>query len=255
MKRIIISAFILFGGVVHAEEITINWLNTDQTINHTTTCTIGGDVILPETPYKYGYTFKGWCANCIPVEYLESTGTQWIDTLYKFADILDVRIVLDAVFYNSPVTSNWRVIGINADVGRLNLGISSYGKFSYTAGYSRDQITNVLANNGQRYLFDLNIPNATYTVSDENNNILVNVSPIQRGSHTFSKFYIFGYNTDRPVSMRIYSLQMWDQDRLVRDFIPILDTDNGPCMYDKVENKYYYNQGTGQFVVGPVIGE
>ena len=28
-----------------------------------------------------------------------------------------------------------------------------------------------------------------------------------------------------------------------------------PCLYDKVERKFYYNAGTGQFIAGPVIGE
>ena len=81
MKRFIFLLTAIFiCTIARSDEITINWLNTDRTINHTTTCTIGGDVILPQTPYKYGYTFNGWAVNYIPIEYLESTGTQYIDT-------------------------------------------------------------------------------------------------------------------------------------------------------------------------------
>ena len=83
MKKFLLTLCAIFMcTIARSDEITINWLNTDKTIDHTTTCTIGGDVILPQTPYKYGYTFNGWGANYIPIEYLESTGTQWIDTGY-----------------------------------------------------------------------------------------------------------------------------------------------------------------------------
>lgn len=50
--------------------------------------------------------------------------------------------------------------------------------------------------------------------------------------------------------VRIYYLKLYDEGELARDFIPILDGDNKPCLYDKVEKKYYYNQGTGEFLYG-----
>ena len=40
----------------------------------------------------------------------------------------------------------------------------------------------------------------------------------------------------------------------IRDFVPVLDMNGTPCMFDKVEQKFYYNQGTGDFIAGPVIG-
>ena len=46
---------------------------------------------------------------------------------------------------------------------------------------------------------------------------------------------------------------LYDNDVLVRDFIPVLDSNGTPCMLDKVEGKFYYNQGTGQFIAGPAI--
>ncbi len=44
--------------------------------------------------------------------------------------------------------------------------------------------------------------------------------------------------------------KIYSNNKLVRDFIPVLDEDNKPCLYDKVEKKYYYNQGTGEFLYG-----
>ena len=55
--------------------------------------------------------------------------------------------------------------------------------------------------------------------------------------------------------VRMYNFKIYDNDTLVRDFIPVLDDNGIPCMYDKVEDKFYYNMGTGQFIAGPVITE
>ena len=34
---------------------------------------------------------------------------------------------------------------------------------------------------------------------------------------------------------------------LIRDFIPVLDENSIPCLYDKIEKKYYYNEGEEEF--------
>ena len=51
----------------------------------------------------------------------------------------------------------------------------------------------------------------------------------------------------------IYSAKIYDNGALVRDFIPALDGGNIPCMYDRITNQYFYNQGTGDFIAGPNI--
>ena len=58
-----------------------------------------------------------------------------------------------------------------------------------------------------------------------------------------------------PGKIKIYYFKIYDNDVLVRDFIPVLDNYGTPCMYDKVERKFYYNAGTGDFIAGPIIGE
>lgn len=49
---------------------------------------------------------------------------------------------------------------------------------------------------------------------------------------------------------RIYNCKIWDSDSLIRDYIPVLDKSGAPCLYDKVEEKFYYNQGEGEFLYG-----
>ena len=50
--------------------------------------------------------------------------------------------------------------------------------------------------------------------------------------------------------IKLYSCKIWNDNILVRDFIPVLNKAGVPCLYDKVEEKFYYNQGEGEFLYG-----
>ena len=55
--------------------------------------------------------------------------------------------------------------------------------------------------------------------------------------------------------MRLYHFRLYNGDTLVRDFIPVLDQNDTPCLYDRVSRTLFYNVGTGDFIAGPVITE
>lgn len=46
---------------------------------------------------------------------------------------------------------------------------------------------------------------------------------------------------------KISYFKLYHSDQLVLDLIPVLDQNNAPCMYDKVSDQFFYNQGTGTF--------
>ena len=48
--------------------------------------------------------------------------------------------------------------------------------------------------------------------------------------------------------MYLYSCKLYNGESLERDFIPVIDRNNVACLYDKVEGKLYYNQGTEEFL-------
>ena len=57
-----------------------------------------------------------------------------------------------------------------------------------------------------------------------------------------------------PCSAKIYSLQVYDNDTLVRDFVPVYRvSDKVAGLYDKLNDKFYTNSGTGTFIVGSEI--
>ena len=67
--------------------------------------------------------------------------------------------------------------------------------------------------------------------------------------------------------MEFYYCRIYNEDTIVRNFIPcystkeVLDVNNKECaigtkgMYDTVEGKFYTNQGTGEFIAGPDVNE
>lgn len=52
-------------------------------------------------------------------------------------------------------------------------------------------------------------------------------------------------------NMYLYSLKIWDNETLIRDFIPVVSQESGheneACLYDLVNGEFYYNNGTGNF--------
>ena len=51
-----------------------------------------------------------------------------------------------------------------------------------------------------------------------------------------------------PSYANLYYAKIYDKDTLVRDFVPVIDSSGIPCLYDKVEDKFYYNEGSGEFL-------
>lgn len=64
---------------------------------------------------------------------------------------------------------------------------------------------------------------------------------------TNSELYMFRRGTDASYEHvgRIYYCKIYVDDVLVRDYIPVLDANSVPCMYDKVSKQYFYNGYSG----------
>ena len=256
MKKIIITICAIFiAGFAHADTETINWY-VDGDIYDTTTCTIGGDINLPTAPYKYGYTFQGW-VGYTPIEYIESTGTQWIDTgIYaNGGTIIEAKIAPGG--NNGSYTCQVGSIGyssVNPDYTRNMIGCSA-NLLSFQKGRTFS---------GETYLITDNTPLVLYMDTRGNNfagkvnDVSLNVNPgsvmqiLSSQSNTIKLGYSDYSQTVKP--QKNYYLKLWDSNNtLVRDLIPVLDSNGVACMYDKVSHQFFYNAGTGDFIAGPAI--
>ena len=176
------------------------------------------------------------------VNYIESTGTQYIDTGVLPSNNLKINI--KACYTNS--NSSYMLGSDNAYNAGINIRLDS--KYIGIFGGS-------IMNTG--VVSQVNVP---VTITLQNNKIYVDGqqkgsgSPQDVSKYSKSSIYVFcthrGGKAQYNTRMRLYELQMYDGDTLVRDFVPVIDGSNIACLYDKVEKKCYYNVGTGTFSYG-----
>ena len=256
IKRILFGIFIaFFASVSHAQTETINWYNEDGTLYTTTTCESGGDIVLPTAPTKFGYTFTGW-QPYTPIEYLRNTGTQWINTNYIPNQNTRIKA---KVKFNTNSNNEGSVFGSGVSYSSQTFELYLWNRqieFNYNNDYTQ---SSQLIQNGDILIIDWNKNIINYSING------ITQPEIVRPYGQFSSPYPMGLfcniRSQNPTpnmtgKIEIYYFQIYDDDVLVRDFIPVLDTGNNiPCLYDNVTNQFFYNAGTGDFVAGPVINE
>ena len=84
------------------------------------------------------------------------------------------------------------------------------------------------------------------------------------GARTFQvnyNLYLFGQNRkgtltpgSAQTSIRLHSCKIYDNGRLIRDYVPVKKGDV-VGLYDKANDTYAWNAGSGAFVAGPALGD
>lgn len=184
------------------------------------------------------------------LEYIESSGTQYIDTGVRVMpenyQQLKMSVTCEKIGQGSGV-SNWLVDGSNIANAYFYMGVYN-GKYYYGCG-TADHDTGIAATSGKQ-TFTLDIPSSKFTVSDT-----VDVSISTEPVTASASLYLFGfnYNPVRCYAEKIYSCQIYTGATLVRDFIPCKNASGTVGLYDTVNGQFYANAGTGTFTAGPEI--
>ena len=96
-----------------------------------------------------------------------------------------------------------------------------------------------------------------HTVDKNGLSCTIDDTTITNTAKTFTgsyNLYLFAGNTggsmSEPASVKIYSCQVYDNDVLVRDYIPAKLSDGTVGLYDKLNGLLYINAGTGTFISG-----
>lgn len=250
MKKIaLLIAGLLICGVAFAH--TLNWHDGNTTTQ--TTCN-AGDNITPPTPIgKYGYHFKEWRKKYLKIEYIESTGSQWINAeLRQYTTLTSIKQYIG--FGYSQLPNRRELSGFDASKDNYFGATPSGSNVVFDIQPSPKGTYPIQANT--KYDLYMEQTNAQTILRVFLNNNLVDslLATIYHGFNT-SALYIFRTSGNyTPLSnARIYYYRVYFDDVLVRDLIPVLDATGTPCMYDKVTQQFFYNAGTGQFIAGPAI--
>ena len=185
------------------------------------------------------------------VEYIESSGTQYIDTNYANVSN-NQRIVFcfedtntggNAFFGSQKDTASRSGLAWRQNAG-LGFGIGTQSASVVIGTYSRNQ----------KLLLDYSSTSSTYSVSIDGTYLTQNTSYTGSNITTYNLF-IFANNyigsVESASGMKLYYCQIYDNGTLVRNFIPCYrKSDNEIGLYDTVNGVFYANAGTGDFTKG-----
>lgn len=187
--------------------------------------------------------------------YIQSTGTQYIDTGFKPNQ--DTRLVLD--FENTGDYSSMTT-GLCPLFGARNASAaSSASAFGLWIGSkSFPHYGNVAYNANGNFTVDLN---ARLTYEMNKNVVSIGSKVITCSSATFTTNYNlclltfnnYGTIETRRASGKLWSAKIYDNGTLIRDFVPCKTADDEVGLYDLVNDVFYANKGTGEFVSGELV--
>lgn len=181
------------------------------------------------------------------VPWIESTGTQWLDTLVYLKS--NSRIVIDAEILDTNTGTDHH-IGSVYDGSVYNTIRLKSDRTAYQARYGT-QALKAVAHSGAlfgRHLFERNANSFTI----DGGTATTFTAGTWTQTVTYPLFCYKGNNGGNSgyIKMRLYSCRIWTDDVLVCDIRPCYDPDGVACAHDSVAGEYRYNQGTGEFVVG-----
>lgn len=190
------------------------------------------------------------------VEYLESSGTQWVipnistkdlsveidytslkitnNTNYQktfgyWGDDKQYQILETANYALAPNTTRATIFGQPISFGDRNnsLEIQDRTKYKFDAFNGEISLNNIIYANG-----------IDFSKGSENNYIGI--------------FVVWQNNwgtivNDNAANIRLHSFKSWKLNLLQTHLIPTIDKTGTPCMFDLVSRKNFYNTGTGQF--------
>ena len=188
------------------------------------------------------------------VEYIESTGTQYIDTGIVASPIFEMVAVAQFPQNYAGTSGNaWTGIGISPS--RIGFG--------YASSISNEYFTVLFASTANKtgIPFDTNKHEfviqgngkGKWNIDGSTGNYVGEIdSEFSKGTLPFILFGRYGTSgIGGFLNMRLYSFKFTDNNALIRDFIPCYrKADNEIGLFDLVNGVFYTNQGTGTFLKG-----
>lgn len=178
------------------------------------------------------------------LEYIQSSGAQYIDTKFK-------------------PNQNTRVAGV---FKTTDTGIPYFWWGARTSSETANFCTlrvgsGVRSDYGESKVKVLSSPSTEKVLIDQSKNICTyDTTSIENVISTFVSQYslfLFAANTGGQAGYfghhKMYSCKIYDNETLVRNFVPCKNASGAVGLYDIVEGQFYANAGTGAFTAGPEI--
>lgn len=179
------------------------------------------------------------------IEYLESSGTQWIDTgIYPTNTIVAKLKFMNLESTGSVIFGMYD--GENNSYRYFNFGGSSYFDTGEGGRKNRQIADSIKIYSNEIYEIELGNKYIKNIITDT----------IAYGTvynFTFNKtLTLNNYNNNNFSKNRWYHVEIFDNTTLILNLIPVRIGTRG-YMYDRVSKQLFGNAGTGEFILGPDI--
>ena len=184
------------------------------------------------------------------VNYLQSSGTQWINT--EITPSQDTKVIIKFMVNEWGFSS---LIGGRA-AANSNEQFTTYfdadfgGRFLFRMDGMSSAITYTGFKSKTIYIAELSGTKMEFTLEDGTIPFTSGVTISDFSSAVPMLLFKAQNVSGSGLNGKVYSCKIYHQDSLVRDFVPCLDANGKPCMYDFVSRKPFYNKGTGSFTWG-----
>ena len=184
------------------------------------------------------------------VEYIESTGTQFIDTGYVNTTN-HYGYWLDMEWGASPTSSFYSMMGFMASSTNPRAGVHSYSG-TYMIGANATTNSSVVPVTGERTIIYADFKSGDQRLYKDGVQIANNATAFDHSSNTLTT-YIFGRNNSGKnlSKIRVYEAKMYEGNTIVRHYLPARRKSDGVLGFYEVQTKeFLVNAGTGTFVAG-----
>lgn len=164
------------------------------------------------------------------LEYVESTGIQYIDTGLTVNKTDSYEMIL-----TTHLTSNNNYAGANG-----------YLQFQAKIGNNKKSKINIKYKNKIETIFvdDQQVSSTDWSTSYNGTNVKLGIFKLGDTNNT--------WYSQTGQSGKLYSCKILNNNNLIRNFVPCKNTSGILGLYDTVNNVFYTNAGTGTFTAGPI---
>lgn len=184
-----------------------------------------------------GYTF---------LEYIESSGTQYIDT--GFVPNQDTRVILD--FSATKISSKNDMLGsrntTTSNAYTFSIGSNGFWRFGYNTSSPETSVTA----DKNRHIADID-----KNVLKLDDNVIHTLT--KSSFNGYASIYIGAIHASGTASYKgyakFYSCQIYDNGILIRDYVPAKNSSGVAGLYDMANGVFYKSAGSAEFIAGAEI--
>lgn len=187
------------------------------------------------------------------LEYIESSGTQYIDTGVSAPSGFQADIDFELASL-STTSTNDAIIGAHNDSAPYSRNYFAAKAAGFEVGVGEAYLQGEVPTTNERYMVDVSTvySDIHLVVNSVEHSLTTDISATDE--HSANTLYLLwchgGSEWFSKCACKLYACRIYVSDKLVRDFIPCISDTDEVGLWDDVNAVFYGNAGTGTFIGG-----